>query len=638
MQICNCHDDFWERKSFDLARNVSHCLMGLIFLCGHLALFAQQGNIDSLLAFAKKDNEDTNKVNHLNKISEIYWRISSYDSSMAFANAAMELSQHLYPRYKKGIAAALTNMGIVHWYQGDYPKALDYHFRALKTREDIGNRNAIATALGNIANVYGFQGDYSRALYYNFKALKIVEELGNKKVIATISGNIGGMYYEQGKNQKSQAKRDSLFTKALNHYFKALKTDEKLGDKNGIARHLGNIGIIFDEQKDHPKALYYYFKALKMAEELKDKDGIATNLGNISSLYTKQGKYKEAEEYSLKALVLDKEIGSMDGERGEENRLSDIYEKTGRYQLALEHYKNAMVLKDSLFNEEKNKEITRKEMNYEFEKKEAAAKAEQNKKDTLAAEEKRKQNMVIYFISAGLVFLLFFILVIVRGYRQKMQSNSIIALKNEEISRQKANLTGQEIERKRIAQELHDGVGGTLAGIKMNLERINSFGNIPELDSITAGVGDACKEIRTISHHLAPPAISSGSPFAVVMAELIRKFIIPDKLEIHFDCSPPEELNSILQNTQADLYRIVQELLANITKHADAGRVEVSLSKEKNELFLLVEDNGKGFDSAVIRKGIGLTNIESRVKLLRGNMIIDSKANRGTAVSIHIPL
>lgn len=615
-----------KRKIFGIA---------FIFLFA-LSFTLHAGNpIDSLKRILLSDKADTNKLLHLNKLSQEYLKICSYDTAILYANSALQLaavisdeenSDAVKQTVKKRVAASNIIIGRAYRNQGDYPRALDCYIKVLKIDEELKNIRGIANDLGSIGIVYDNLSNYPQALECYLRALKMNEDLGNKIGIAMNLANIGNVYIEEGK-----------YPKALDYYFKALKIDEELGDENYQGIVLGNIGAAYLKQKKYPEALDYFFKALKKTEELEDKNGIAAALSNIGSIYTSENKYKEAEDYLLRALSLDKEIGAMDGERDDENNLTILYEKTGRYQLALEHFKNEVALKDTLFNMEKEKQLTRKEMNYKFDKKEAATKAEQDKKDAMTAEGKKNQRMVIYFISGGLVLLLVLIVFIVTGYRQKIRSNNIIALKNEEIGRQKANIVGQEEERKRIAQELHDGIGGALAGTKLNLVRINSLQNIPELDSVIEYIGETCKEIRTISHNLAPPALTDNS-FIDVMKEVIQKFIIPDKLKINFEYFPEEELNNIQMNIQADMYRIVQELLTNITKHAEASQVEIDISKQENELFLLVEDNGKGFEMTAARKGIGLQNIESRVKLLNGKMIIDSKIGRGTAVNINLSL
>ena len=132
-----------------------------------------------------------------------------------------------------------------------------------------------------------------------------------------------------------------------------------------------------------------------MKEELGDKNGIASHLSNIGSLYTKIGKFKEAEQYLKRAIIIADSIGALDYLKQTEEYLSHLYDTTGRYKEALIHYKKAMMLKDTLFSEEKNKEITRKEMNYEFEKKEAAAAAAAEKQQAVAEAEKDSSQYVV---------------------------------------------------------------------------------------------------------------------------------------------------------------------------------------------------------------------------------------------------
>jgi serine phosphatase RsbU (regulator of sigma subunit) len=219
---------------------------------------------------------------------------------------------------------------------------------------------------------------------------------------------------------------------------------EEIGDKNGVATLLGNIGIAYGKLKDYPKALDYDFKALKMAEELGDKNGISRHLSNIGVLYAEQTKYAEAETYLLDALKIDKEIGVQNGERQVEEFLSNLYEETGQHKDALLHYKNAMVLKDTLFSQENKKQLIKKEMNFEFEKKEIAAKAEQDKKDALTAEASRRERLIRYSVIGGLLLMMVIAVIIFRSLRITRKQKAIIDeayteldVKNKEIEEQK---------------------------------------------------------------------------------------------------------------------------------------------------------------------------------------------------------
>ena len=397
--------------------------LSILFIYSNIA--AQNKRIDSLLNLIRIDKEDTNKVNHLNALSRMLVS-SKPDTAMILCNQALDIATKQSPEWKKGIANSLGNLGIfnamkgnntnaldyylkalkidesihnkngiasrlgnigsIYKEQGDYPKALDYYLKALKLGEELGDKNRMAIQLSNIGLIYQDQVDYSKALEYSIKALKLAEELGDKILISTNLGNIGVCYKELAD-----------YPKALDYYLKALKLAEELGNKNLIASTLGNIGVIYKNQEDYTNALDHFLKALKIDHELNNKKGMAIRLGNIGLLYSKTGKYPEAEKYLTDAGKMFKEIGAQDMERQFEENLSNLYEKTGQTDLALQHYKKAMSLKDTLFNAESKKQLVKKEMNFEFEKKEMAAKAEEEKKDLLYKETTRRNKLEFEF-------------------------------------------------------------------------------------------------------------------------------------------------------------------------------------------------------------------------------------------------
>lgn len=373
--------------------------------------FAQHEKIDSLERLLRVDARDTSRINHLNSLARMVFG-NSPDSSILLSKDALSLADSL--NWMKGIAASSIWLGWVSYLQGDYPKALEYDLKALKAGETIGSKKIISSALGGIGSIYSVQRDFVRAQDYLSRALKIDQELGDKRGMGRHLVNIGITYDEQ-KN----------FSRALDYYQQALKMNEAAGDKMGIAAVSANIGGIYHDQATangekpdlvlREKALSYYEKALKIGEELGDQNGIASMYGNIGSLYADFQKFQEAEVYLKKALNLSREIGALNEERQFEELLSDLYVKTGRYALALDHYKRAVSLKDSLFNEERSKELTRKEMNFEFEKKEAAARAEQEKREAVAEAEKKRQQVILVLISCVLLLVIIFAVFIFRS-------------------------------------------------------------------------------------------------------------------------------------------------------------------------------------------------------------------------------
>ncbi len=386
--------------------------------------FAQNRTIDSLLMVLKTEKPDTGKIIRLNQLTSEYKLIGDYEKGLKYGTEALGLARKL--SFKKGIAQADNNIGNIYLAQADYPKALDCYLKALKVDEEIKSKKGIAARFGNIGIVYFNQNEYPQALNYFFKALKMAEEIGDKTRIEIQLGNIGNVYTEQ-----------SDYYRALDYYFKASKIGEELGNKNGIAVNFSNIGRIYFAQNDYPKALDYYFKALKMQEELGDKNSIATDLGNIGELYTAAKKYKEAEEYLKKAAALDNSIGALNGLRQDELSLSQLYETIERYKLALVHYKKAVILKDTLFSQESKKQLIRKEMNYEFDKKEAATKAEHNKDMAVAEAEKKKQKIIIWSVMTGLFLVIVFAGFVYRSLRITRKQKNIIELQKNEVDKQR---------------------------------------------------------------------------------------------------------------------------------------------------------------------------------------------------------
>ena len=450
-----------------------------LFILNFSFSFAQQNNgsalfttkIDSLLSLLKTGKQDTNKVNHLNDLCREYKNIGSYDTALYYNNIALQLSQKI--NFHKGVANAYGGMGNVCGLKGDYPKALDYYFKALKIDEELNDKKGIAVRLGNIGNIYFSQGDFPKSLEYYFKALKTDEELpmgsgqvGNKNGISRHLGNIGGIYHTQGDYPKAldyyfkALKMDDElgnkrgmtyhltnigsvyngqgdYPKALEYFFKASKTQEEIGDKIGVSANLCNIGNVYSNQGDYYKALDYYFKALKIQEEIGDKNGITINLGEIGSLYTTLKRFKEAEEYLLKALAIDTTIGFLDHTKHTHETLSDLYITKGEYKNAYEHYKQYTAAKDSLFNIEKEQDMTRKEMGYEYEKKEAATQAEHDKQAAVAEAESKRQRLFLWLVAAVAAAVAVIAFIIFRSLRVTKKQKKLIEEQKIVVEKQK---------------------------------------------------------------------------------------------------------------------------------------------------------------------------------------------------------
>jgi len=373
------------------------------------------------------------KANCLRSLGVVYSTQSNYPKALEYYSKALKINEEL--GNKSGVASNLGNMGLVYNHQSDYPKALEYYSKALKINEELGNKSGVANNLNNIGIIYAQQSDYTKALEYYLKALKINEELGNKSWIANNLNNIGIIYNYQ-----------SDYPKALAYYSKSLKINEELGNKSWIANNLNNIGIIYNYQSDYPKALAYYSKSLKINEELGNKSGVASNLGNMGSTYfalsqdsvsinpselnqyvslNKDINLNRSIEYSLQAIKIFEEIGELDKRSYYLKTLANAYKKKGEmmkaYNALEEHHK----LKDSVFSEEKNKQISALEKAREDDLNRLKI---EKQEILLKAQEDEKQLIILSAIGALIsILIILFVIINQRSKSEKLLLNVLPA-------------------------------------------------------------------------------------------------------------------------------------------------------------------------------------------------------------------
>jgi len=319
--------------------------------------------------------------------------------------------------------------------------------------------------------------------------------------------------------------------------------------------------------------------------------------------------------------------------------LAKYYRSVGNYKKSLD-YRDVYF---TLFEEIKEKQ--RNDIVYEFEEKYEAEKKEREitEQQLIILENKRQKNQ---FLVGLVVLAVLFIgaLVFFRNrikyqktiaqQRAKLQNQKIIELQQEnKIVALDSMLEGQEKERARIAQDLHDSLGGLLSSAKSYFQstQTKEGGTRQRIEKTTSLIDEAASEVRRISHNMMPQALTiSGVKDALNdIAEALKI----EKYDVTFECKNLPELNS---NQEIMVYRLIQELISNIKKHANASSVFIQLYAVDKEVFITVEDNGKGFDVNAIEqeRGLGLESIKSRVAYLDGKVLWDSEIGKGTTVDI----
>lgn len=373
--------------------------IGLLLLLLLIAMkgLCQQRQLDSLLQLEKTYiQEDSVRAKLLTDIARRYYSIDPA-TGIKYAEKGIQLAEKLPD--KKFLAGAYSVMGANNLTQADYPSALDNYQKALKINESLGNWQGIGNNYNNIGLVYYSIFDYPRALEYYQKTLNINERTGNKTGMGNSLGNIGNIYnelqdysraidyYERAlaisestNNLRSVAGNlvniGNVYTqledykKALDYKQRALKINEQLGNQSSIANNLGNIGNVYINLMDYPAAIQYHERALAISEKIKDKKAAAFNYASIGNVHFLQKNYTKAVDYEMKALDLAQSVGSLNTASDALLNLSKIYEETEKFDSAYFAYQGHIGLKDSIDNLEKQKEVTKKTLQFEFGKKE----------------------------------------------------------------------------------------------------------------------------------------------------------------------------------------------------------------------------------------------------------------------------
>ena len=216
-------------------------------------------------------------------------------------------------------------------------------------------------------------------------------------------------------------------------------------------------------------------------------------------------------------------------------------------------------------------------------------------------------------------------------------------LQDERLNKEKeifeATLQAEEEQRAHIGRDLHDGVGQMLAYMTLYINMIKSKGiySLHEIGELEKSVKHTLEQVRTLSRTLTPPAIRDlGLRDAVI--ELINSYGILDKPVFQLKIYPQDQDHLVVMEKKHVIYRVIQELLNNAFKYADANKIQVELKIEDDHFKMMYQDDGKGFDTKRIKKGVGLDSMRSRIRFHKGDIAIQTAPGKGVKIQIKIPL
>ncbi|VTP87393.1 Oxygen sensor histidine kinase nreB [Sphingobacterium daejeonense] len=582
---------------------------------------------DTAKAFAMLDSANS----LIDPKDKLYYGILTFYEAGVYFDLNIEKSQQLYMQAEnilKDFSSPLSyeyrarlwnNYGVLEQAKDRHDLFLDILLN--KSIPYIQKTNKVslhASYLTNVSLVLFNQKNYPKAIHYSQKAIGLLREnaIEDKQLVWAYLNLAHSFLYLSKSNKAAEA----------------LQSVEKIIDKKSRM------------QEDYlPYISYYYIIKTKYYDLIGDKpnsiktsrEGMAfCGKYNLKSDYNslahylghnllQTGGYAEAKRISLMLLADEINSRSLKNKANSLKLLSEAELKLGNYRSAYDALKQLHKINDSMVVRNEKLRVEELEARYNTSEQEKKILALQNKTKT--------QNILTLSSVSFAILLLAFYLYVSKQNKKQARQELISMAQQKEVEISKALMEGSEQERSRVAMELHDGLGGKLTGIKINIENIleTTHNNAP-LRKVVSQLEETVSDIRNLSSNLMPVSlVLYGLDSA--LRDFVQNLQTRDT-KIDFYASNLSQLTD--RNKQLAVYRIVQELVTNAVKHAGALAIFLQCTVENNLLLIEIEDNGKGFDPTTIRRNMGLSNIETRVKYLNGKMNIDAFPQKGTSISI----
>lgn len=558
-----------------------------------------------------------------------YGYVSDYYVSKNISDSAyiynFEL-QKLYTLLKDdvNVAKCLLNKAILQHNESDFLGCERTVFTMLKKLRTTNNYEMRYEAYNFLGIVYAELAEYKLSKQYYEKALEVVNigQISLKyQLKATTLNNLGILYRKQNRENE-----------ALNFFNNAISQENLYKDMPNIyAMVKDNLAYSEFKLGNHKHLPNLFFEALKIRDSLNIVPGIIVNNIHLSEYYAFKEDTLKAIEYANKAYDVASKNNEIRDVLSVLKQLSNVEPKKA-LQYSTEYYK----INDSLQLAERK--IKNKFSRIEYETEELVL-----EKDRLV--EQRKT-----LIYTGLAIILLGVLVyVIRSQAAKNRELKLLQEQqqaNEEIyqlmlGQQDRIEEVRQLEKKRIAQELHDGILGKLFGTRLNLGTLNNESNQQAVESRKAYIEELQtieQEIREISHDLNSEKTAIFNNFVLMVSNFIENQRTVCKAEIHFTMDPLIDWNAIDNMAKINFYRILQEAFQNINKYAEARNVFVTFAQNNSKIELKVEDDGLGFNYLKKKKGIGLSNMQTRINSSGGTMTVASAIGKGATLRFELPV
>jgi len=635
--------------------------VSLLFLLIHFQLRSQAINADSAV------------INQQIKKALLFAQNpATVDSADFYLNKFYVSSKKI--NYSKGIVEYFRIKAVSYFIQQKEDSVQVAIQKAFGEARRLKNQKELALVMDLKGWIFQNKEQYDSATYYFIDALKIADSNNDIKFSAEIANNLSILFWTIGDFKKAA-------TYASGAYFNGLKLRDTMLMSNGLF----NLGNAKGQLKQYDSARILYRKVTELITDPSKYNYVLFRaLSNDAAMLSEENrtdesikKYKEILQLSSKVppslmayiysglgaaqlkknLPADAEVNltkavSIAQRANDSYSLRDNYLLMAKIKKARSDFKSALFFRekyDSL-NEKMMNEATTKNMHALEKKYNSAKKDNQIARQQLSLVENKNiiqtENNINAALISGIILLLFVALLVYRNFRNRhkilKQSEELKMQKIQELENEKqliaarSLLQGQEEERTRLARDLHDGVGGLLSGVKLSMSNMKgnfflSEENALAMSNVIMQLDQSIAELRRVSHNMMPESLIKYG-LKEALENYCETLNISGKIKVQLQTYGMEE--RMEQSNEIVAYRMVQELLNNVIKHADAKNVLIQLVRKQDHFTLTVEDDGKGFDPKEISSGAGLQNIKARAEYLNGTLDIVSSRGEGTSVTI----
>ncbi len=644
------------------------CLIWLCIIGLGLQAVSQPLSSSAQLAAINKLADDTSKVNRLNELAT-----ASFASEPGFVKNVIQQSLQISEKINYPFGASVANgiLGSMLIYEMKLDSALlfiDKAYELVKNKKETAFINQQASILQKYGAVLQQKQLYDSAIKKYLQATDLYHQTNNENLSIVGYYNISVMYVFLNQPEKalSYARQVNRIAVKTNDPEFLLRSYISLAEAFSAAKVFDSVyyyaqkglrqpdvfnnpfvagkfnqltGIFFLKGiSNYDSALHSFNTALKYFEKINLPYEKALIYQNMAHAFLQKSAYKNVIDYGNKAIELCRPLGMYEIQSAVLEDMSLAAEYSGDKAQAFNYLKEFTRLRDTLEQLNNRKLVNDLEEKYQSQRKEALLLAQENiiyKKNVL--------NTILF--SSAVVLLLLFVL----GYynyrqKQKLQQQRISELETQQqLLAAEAVLKGEEQERTRLAQDLHDGLGGMLSGIKYSFNTIKgnvvmTEENLQAFERSMDMLDSSIHEMRRVAHNMMPEVLLKFG-LDTALKDFCNDISKTGVLQISYQSLGMRDVQPS-QTTAITLYRIVQELINNTLKHSAAINAIVQLSHENNRLSLTVEDDGKGFDASLLNQpaGIGWANIKSRVEFLKGKIDVLSEKNKGTSVHIEIDI